>query len=98
MAFFGSIPNYKFEPISLPYVIYRNLEGYRSQSQSSVSPLATQSEFISLAWDSAMYYKHKQKDYPINGNLLIETLIEDSLYFRQKELTQIYNSKNSVLG
>jgi hypothetical protein len=96
MPFFGPALEWKLEPQSVPYVVYRNIEGYRSQSH--ISPLATQSEFISSAWDGAMFYKHKIRDNPIPGNLLINSLLEDSLLSRHQQLNQIHTSKNSVLG
>ena len=96
MSYFGSLLNYKLEPASVPFLIDRNVEGYRLNPL--ISKFSSQNDFLSSLWNENLYYKNKQRDFPINGSTLINCLLEDKLEMRQKQLKSDYNSRNSVLG
>lgn len=100
MNYFGYLSSYKLESNSIPYIIDRNIEGYRSSSSynNNISQLSSQYDYITDVWDEVLYYKHKQRDYPINGEILMNNILEDKLYNRQKQLKYDYNSRNSLLG
>ena len=95
-TFFSPSLQWKLEPHSPPYVSYRNIEAHRLQT--TYNQLPKPSDFISNSWDQTMYYKHRLKDCPISGNILMDTLLEDSLHSRYEQLNTIHTSRNSLLG